>query len=190
MPLSKEHKSQTRERILESAGAMFRRDGIDGVSVPGLMKEAGLTHGGFYAHFDSKDALVAEVVRQTLEATSKTLARAAGGSDAPAAAVIDHYVSAFHRDNPETGCSLVALGAEASRGNPAARKSMSESVRGAFATVGEAVGLEKDRQDEVIALYAGMIGAMLLARACSGDPELSDRVLEVCSEHLKRTFAD
>lgn len=190
MPLSKQHKTATRARILENAGAMFRRDGVDGVSVPGLMKEAGLTHGGFYAHFASKDALVAEVIRETLDETSKGLARVAKASETPVSAVIDQYVAPDHRDHPEAGCSIVALGAEASRGDEAARKSMADSVAGAFSRVGEAIGFEKDRQDEVIALYAGMIGAVLLARACSGDPELSDRVLKVCSERLKQTFSD
>jgi TetR/AcrR family transcriptional repressor of nem operon len=190
MPLSKQHKTQTRQRILDNAGAMFRRDGVDGVSVPGLMKEAGLTHGGFYAHFDSKDALVAEVIRQTLDETSKSLARVAKASDTPVAAIIDHYVDADHRDHPEAGCSIAALGAEAARGDERARKAMAESVAAAFERVGEAAGLEKDRQDDVIALYAGMIGAMVLARACSADDALSDRILSVCSDRLKKSFAD
>src|SRR5438552_320049 len=92
MPLSKEHKAATRERILAEAAALFRRDGVDGVSVPALMRRAGLTHGGFYAHFGSKDALVAEAVTRSLHDTADHLRAVADASEDRAAAVVDEYL--------------------------------------------------------------------------------------------------
>ena len=192
MPLSKEHKAATRERILSQAAALFRRDGVDGVSVPALMKEAGLTHGGFYAHFSSKDALVAEAVTRSLQGTTDHLVEAAERSKGPrkdrAAAAIDEYVSRGHRDHPEAGCAIAALGAETSRGDAVVQRAAAEGAREAAARLSKTLGLGDDVSDEVLALYAGMIGAIVLARACRDDKALSDRVLEVCRERLKATF--
>lgn len=189
MPLSKEHKAATRERILSNAAMLFRRDGVDGVSVPALMKQAGLTHGGFYAHFDSKDALVAEAVQRALHGTADHLAEVAGHSGNRVAAVIDAYVGPEHRDSPEIGCAVAALGAEASRGDPVVQHAMAAGARESVARLGETLGLGDEIQDEVIALYAGMIGAIVLARACRDDEALSDRILDVCRERLKKAVA-
>ena len=186
MPLSKEHKAETRERILQKAGALFRRDGIDGVSVPALMKEAGLTHGGFYAHFGSKDELVAAIIERALDNTSDYLATAARSSDAPAAAVVDAYVDVDHRDHPEWGCVVAAIGAEAARAAPVVRSAMARSVRRAAQHLGEARVLGDNAEDEALTLYAGLIGAIVLSRACSADPALSNRILDACRRQLKQ----
>lgn len=189
MPLSKEHKAATRERILSQAAALFRRDGVDGVSVPALMKEAGLTHGGFYAHFSSKDALIAEAVTRSLRQTADHLVTLAGRSKDRAAAVIDEYVRPEHRDHPESGCAIAALGAETSRGDALVQRAMADGARGSAERLSETLGLGDHASDDVLALYAGMIGAIVLARACGEDEVLSDRVLDVCRERLKRDFA-
>lgn len=189
MPLSKEHKAATRERILSEAAALFRRDGVDGVSVPALMKQAGLTHGGFYAHFSSKDALIAEAVTRSLQGTADHLIAAAGRSEDRAAAVIDEYLGREHRDHPENGCAVAALGAETSRGDAMVQRAMAEGVRESVTRLGAAIGLGAEPADEAIALYAGMIGAIVLARAVRDDEALSDRILEVCRERLKRSVA-
>jgi TetR/AcrR family transcriptional repressor of nem operon len=186
MPLSKEHKAQTRERILTEAAALFRRDGIDGVSVPALMKQAGLTHGGFYAHFGSKDVLVAEVLGRSLCRTSERLLDVAKAADDPVSAVIDEYVSARHRDHPETGCAVAALGPEAARGESNARRVMTESIRDSAHRFREAFGFEPGREDDALALFAGMVGALVLARACGDDRAYSDHILEVCRDRLKK----
>jgi TetR/AcrR family transcriptional repressor of nem operon len=189
MPLSKEHKAATRERILSRAAALFRRDGVDGVSVPALMKEAGLTHGGFYAHFPSKDALIAEAVERSLHGTADHLIAAAERGDDRVAAVIEAYVGPEHRDHPESGCAVAALGAETARGEPVVQRAMADGARDSAERLGKALGLGDEVSDDVVALYAGMIGAIVLARACREDKALSDRVLEVCRERLKKTFA-
>lgn len=189
MPLSKEHKAATRERILSEAAALFRRDGVDGVSVPALMNQAGLTHGGFYAHFGSKDALIAEAVTRSLHGTADHLATVAGRSGDRAAAVIDEYVGPEHRDHPENGCAVAALGAETSRGEAVVQRAMAEAARASVVRLGETLGLGDEPADEAIALYAGMIGALVLARACRHDEAFSDRILDVCRERLKSVVA-
>lgn len=186
MPLSKEHKAETRERILKKAGALFRRGGIDGVSVPALMKEAGLTHGGFYAHFASKDELIAEIIERALNETSEYLDAAARRSDAPVDAVIDAYVGAFHRDHPDQGCVVAALGPEAARGTPVVRSALARGVRHAARRLSETLDLGEDGEDEALALYAGLVGAIVLSRACGDDPDLSNRILE----NSKRRLSD
>lgn len=183
MPLSKEHKAETRERILQKAAALFRRDGIDGVSVPGVMKEAGFTHGGFYAHFASKDDLVAEIIGRAFGETSDHLAAAAKASATPVTAVIDTYVDARHRDHPEQGCVVAALGSEAARGAPVVRAALAHGLRRAATRLGKDVGLD---DDEALALYSGLIGAIVLSRACGDDPELSDRILAAARRKLKQ----
>jgi TetR/AcrR family transcriptional regulator, transcriptional repressor for nem operon len=192
MPLSKEHKAATRERILSQAAALFRRDGVDGVSVPALMKEAGLTHGGFYAHFSSKDALIAEAVVRSLHGTADRLIAAAersrDGDKERVAAVIDEYVAPGHRDHPESGCAVAALGAETSRGDAVVQRAMADGARDSFERLSKTLGLGDTASDDVLALYAGMIGAIVLARACRDDEALSDRVLDVCRERLKTNF--
>ncbi|WP_029006318.1 TetR/AcrR family transcriptional regulator [Azorhizobium doebereinerae] len=188
MPLSKDHKARTRERIIAAAARLFRRDGVDGVSVPGLMKEAGLTQGGFYAHFASKDALVAEAVARGLRDTTERMVGVAERSGDPIGAMIDDYLSPGHRDQPEAGCIVSALGAEASRGAPVIREAMTDGIREAARRLKEKLGLEGDGEDEAIALFAGMIGALVLARATRTDPAFSDRVLKVSAERLKRSF--
>lgn len=185
MPLSKEHKAETRDRIVREAAALFRRDGIDGVSVPGLMKEAGLTHGGFYAHFESKDALVAEALTLAQDEAAGRLIAVANEADDRVAAVIDAYVDAHHRDRPETGCAVAALGSEAARGAPRTQRSIACEARNAVEKLHETLGFDADREGDTLALFAGMVGALVLARATAGDPEYSDHVLEVCRDRLK-----
>ncbi|MFC3690834.1 TetR/AcrR family transcriptional regulator [Chenggangzhangella methanolivorans] len=185
MPLSKEHKAQTRERILKEAGALFRRDGVEAVSVPALMKQAGLTHGGFYAHFASKDALVAEALAEAQERSSEFLQGVARHAKDPVAAVVDTYVSAVHRDRPEGGCAVATLGSEAARGETETKRSMGREVRRTVERLAETLKLPESRHDDAIALFAGMVGALVLARASAGDAAFSDHVLEVCRDRMK-----
>ena len=115
MRFSKDHAAKTRARIVDRAAALLRRDGVNGVSVPALMREAGLTHGGFYAHFKSKDELVAEALEAALAEMRDHFGMLAVESESPVAAIVDEYVSAAHRDHPEAGCAMAAVGAEAAR---------------------------------------------------------------------------
>lgn len=186
MPLSKQHKVETRSRILREAGALFRRDGVDGVSVPALMKQAGLTHGGFYAHFSSKDALVAEALTDAQDRSSDYLKDLVRHAKDPVVTVIDAYVSALHRDHPESGCAVAALGSEAARGETETKRSMAREVKKAVERLSETAELGPDGQDDALALFAGMVGALVLARASGDDRAFSDHVIEVCRDRLKK----
>src|SRR5688572_26849623 len=111
MKVSREQAALNRERILEVAAQLFRERGFDGIGVADLMKEAGLTHGGFYGHFSSKEELIAEASARALTSTFALLSKQAErGAGDPLSAVADTYLSSRHRDDPGTGCLLAALG--------------------------------------------------------------------------------
>ncbi|UBV44374.1 TetR/AcrR family transcriptional regulator (plasmid) [Deinococcus taeanensis] len=182
------HAQATREKILNAAALSFKAEGLNTVGIGRLMGQAGLTHGGFYAHFRSKDALVQETLARSLRATSTTLLQAA--SQTPPyglGGVIRSYVSRQHRDQPESAasCVLPALAAEIARQAP--------EVRNAFTTtlmelIGELSALSPAdspaaRRAEVLPLLCGMVGAVMLARAVT-DPDLSDAILKTTRERL------
>ena len=130
MGSSQADKAASHQRIVTAAAARIRRAGVDGLSVADLMREAGLTHGGFYRHFGSRDDLVAEAVEAAVAHGSKRAEAAArqGGPEA-LAATIDAYLSALHRDKPETGCAVAALPADIARSSQRARGAYTAQVR-------------------------------------------------------------
>jgi TetR/AcrR family transcriptional repressor of nem operon len=177
MRYSKEHKAETRQQILIQAARHFLQDGIAGTGIAGLMAEAGLTHGGFYAHFTSKDDLVAAAIASGFGHTRAALAREAGRGGLEA--VIRLYLSPRHRDLPAKGCIAATLSPEIAR--------LPEPVRDCFTTEISALlqliadllprhWREKRRQEAAIAILAGMMGSLQLARAVS-DRTFSDRIL-------------
>ncbi|MEU5154648.1 TetR/AcrR family transcriptional regulator [Glycomyces sp. NPDC021274] len=174
----KEHKQATRQRIIEAAGRRLKSDGIDGSGVAVLMKDAGLTNGAFYAHFESKDDLVAQAVAHELSMQREHL-----GELPPGRAGLEHlvrqYLSVEHRDHPEDGCPSAALLDEISRGTDATKQAYTEGV---LAFIDEfAVRLAPDDPQsalaKVLSVYAGMIGTLQFSRALS-DRRLADEVLE------------
>src|SRR5437763_1931682 len=132
MKVSREQAAENRERIVETAAQRFRERGFEGIGVADLMNEAGLTHGGFYGHFSSKEDLIAEAstraLRSSLAALSAVAERATGD---PLSAVAGAYLTGKHRDNPGAGCLLAALGPDVSRQGPAVRRSVTSFVRSA-----------------------------------------------------------
>jgi len=186
MGTSQADKAANHERIVRTASARIRRDGIDGASVAELMAEAGLTHGGFYRHFDSRDELVAEAVESALAHGSKrTNAAAETGGSAALAAIIDGYLSRLHRDKPETGCAVAALPTDIVRSNSRARVAYSRQVR-SYIELLEGLTPSGDPDDAHLIL-ATLVGALVLARAV-GDPELSDELLESTARALRRAI--
>lgn len=180
MRFSKDHKAATRERIVDAAAKRFRQDGIDGVSVPALMKDIGLTHGGFYAHFPSKDALVAEAISAGMIQAMTMLATLvpADASD-PLQGFVDAYCSAQHRDGPGSGCAIAALAGHVARLSPEVRAEMTAQVEaaiGRLAAITEPVG-DLDRNEVAAGTLAGVVGAIVLSRMCRDDAALSDRIL-------------
>jgi len=180
MPYTKAHKARTHERIVEAAARAFRERGVESVAIADLMRDAGLTHGGFYAHFRSKDALVAEAMERGLaDSRHEFLAEAeAANPEAPLREIIRRYVSRYHRDHPAEGCVLPALSAEVSREPGEVRRAYTGAVEDLVAGIAEHCpgNTPEARRDAALALIAGMAGAVALARAVD-DPALSDRLL-------------
>ncbi len=174
----KEHKLATRQRIIETAGRRLKRDGIDGSGVATLMKDAGLTNGAFYAHFESKEDLVATVVSEQLRGQREWLASFAPGR-AGVEAMVRAYLSPEHRDQPEEGCPSAALLDELSRCADATKQAYTDSVLEVIDDVGARL-VPDDPQSVragVLSLYALMVGTLQLSRALT-DRQLADAVLE------------
>ena len=171
MKVSREQVAENRLRILDSASQLFREKGFDAVTVADVMKAAGLTHGAFYGHFNSKDDLVAQTLTRTLKISAD--------SSFDLRAYIDSYLSPRHRDNPGRGCPTAGLVAETRHQSPAARAAITEGIRAQIDSISqEFPGMsDADRRRAAIGSWAAMIGAVILARAID-DPALSDEVLE------------
>ncbi len=187
MPWNKEHKSATRERILESAATAMRGRGVAGVGVKEVMDAAGLTHGGFYAHFDSKDELLADAFAFACAKSSPVLDEAADKA-APQKkrnAVAEAYLTPGHARHPERGCPIAAVGPEIVRDAGSARATLGEAVRARLARLeGLATGKSKDeRRRKAAATYATMLGALFVARALGG--EEGDKYLADVRRHLR-----
>ncbi len=172
MKISKEQVAENRERILEAAARLFRERGFEKVSVAEVMAAAGLTHGGFYGHFASKDHLVAQSCHHALEqsaakATKKSL-RAYG----------ETYLSTAHRDDPGTGCVFAALGSEATRAPEQTRHALTQSLQRQLDYFGKVAPgkTAAARRRAAIAGWSSMVGALMLSRLVD-DPELSDELL-------------
>jgi len=189
---SRAEKARTRKRLVEEASHAFRAHGVAGTSIPKLMEGIGLTHGTFYAHFDSKDALVAEAYARGLNETADNLLERA--ANAPSGrglnAVIDRYLSAAHRDDAAGGCVLPALAGEVRREPAVVRHAFTDELRRYFDRLAPLLANRdpEARTDGELILASGMVGAVLLARAVD-DPELSDRILNACRDFYTAAFA-
>lgn len=176
MGSSQADKAASHDRIVKAAAARIRSDGIDGVSVSDLMSEAGLTHGGFYRHFNSRDELVVEAMEAALADGSKAAAAASQlGEGRGLAAVIGGYLSKAHRDHPEAGCAVAALPTDVVRATPDARAAYTSQVR-RYLDLLAALDPNHD-SDQAQLTLAALVGGVLLARAVD-DQGLSDEILE------------
>jgi TetR/AcrR family transcriptional repressor of nem operon len=186
-----EHKQRTRERVLKEAAKAIRREGPHKVSVGAVMAKAGLTHGGFYAHFGSRDELIAEGIAQMFRESAARFAQSAEGRP-PAEALKDYvgfYLSASHRDSRSTGCPLPFLSADAPRLPAKARARFAEGVQ---AMEGRLAGLlsglgRADPQAEAGSLVAELVGALALARA-EPDAERASEMLRRSRERVLARF--
>lgn len=180
MRVSRAEMAKNRERIIETAAKLFRERGFDGIGVSDLMKAAGMTHGGFYGHFKSKDELMAQACQRALadSLAALRLAAAQGGKTA-LSGVASTYLSPSHRDRPGQGCVMAALASEAPRHNRAVREAFTQGVRAAIDALEPlAPGKSKRaKREHAFAIYTSMVGALVLARAVD-DASLSTEVLE------------
>jgi TetR/AcrR family transcriptional regulator, transcriptional repressor for nem operon len=180
MPRSTGHKAQTRTRIVAAAARAFRERGVESVAIADVMRAAGLTHGGFYAHFPSKDALVAEATASGLVDSRREFVSdaAEANPEAPLREVIRRYVSRYHRDHQAEGCAMPALTAEIARESTEVRRAFTAALEEFVANLTDYVPGDSPeaRRDGALVLAAGMAGAVALSRAVD-DPVLSDRLL-------------
>jgi TetR/AcrR family transcriptional regulator, transcriptional repressor for nem operon len=180
MKVSREQAASNRERIVETAAQLFRERGFEGIGVADLMKEAGLTHGGFYGHFSSKEDLIAEAsvraLTQSLALWGKLAERT---PDDPLSAIAEAYLTSRHRDDPGAGCLLAALGPDVSRQGPPVRRAVTDYVRSACDLLAKLVpGKSRAaRRQKAISTYATMVGALVMARAVD-DRALSQEILD------------
>ena len=180
MRVSKEKAAENRGRILDEAARLFRERGLAGVGVDALAAAAGLTYGSLYSQFGSKDSLIAEAINHAFAGFA---ARMGAYKNLPA--YLARYLSREHRDNPGDGCTVAALGGEMPRQTPAVRHRFTEGIREVMARIGARLpaGPKRAREDQVLAIMATMVGAVVLARAVD-DPALSDRILSAARGHL------
>jgi TetR/AcrR family transcriptional repressor of nem operon len=179
MRVSREKFAESRERILDAAAKLFREKGFDGIGLANIMKAAGMTHGGFYAHFDSKDDLEAQAICRVLASGATHWTRLFERTAArPLPALLGEYLSPHHRDDLGEGCPLAALGADVGRQGESARSAFTAGLRPVLELLSNVVpGRSKaERRCKAIATMAEMVGALILARAVN-DPALSDEIL-------------
>jgi TetR/AcrR family transcriptional repressor of nem operon len=176
--VTREQADANRDRILEVAGTLFREHGYDGIGVADIMKRAGLTHGGFYGHFASKDDLAAEITSRIL-GREGWLERLTGESNPSVAEFARSYLSFRHRDEPGRGCLVAALGSDVARQPRSVRRAFTEGLRYRLECLtrlmpGRSAAIKRQK---AIATFASLVGALTLARAVE-DRHLSEEILE------------
>ena len=185
--IASRRKDITHDRIVETAARAIRRSGYDGTGVSDIMKEAGLTHGGFYAHFASREAMLAEAADRAGADGVDAVARAVAAAPPKQArrALVNAYLSQAHLDNPETGCAVAALGSEMPRQAPEVRRAATRRIT-------EMVDLvarqspdwgQRGAHEHALVTAATLVGALVLARAVD-DPRLSDAIRKATLKHL------
>jgi AcrR family transcriptional regulator len=180
-------KEATHERIVSTAARAIRRSGYSGAGVAEIMKEAGLTHGGFYAHFDSREAMLAEAADRAGAETVATLERvaAAAAPEQALEAIIRTYLSKGHVEAVETGCAVAALGSEMPRQAPKVRRAATRRIKEMIDLVGRQSPDwgQPGAHERALVTVATAVGALVLARAVD-DPKLSDALREAALNQL------
>src|SRR6204780_691204 len=180
MRYSREHKLETHARIVKKASVRLREKGAHGIGVADLMKEAGLTHGGFYAHFDSREALVIEAFGHAMDRSTERWRKLAEQTppEQRMAAIVDAYLTPLHRDDPGHGCAIPTLGAEIARESPKTRKAFAGKLEQMIEMLAAQVPElpRKAARKQAMAAIATMMGTLVLARI-AGSGDFSDEIL-------------
>lgn len=189
-----EHKQATRERLLAAAARRLKADGIKGTSVQAVMGDADLTHGAFYAYFGDKDQMVADALRWAVDASHQRVQAGLPPDATPAArlaAFLRFYLSPAHRDAVADGCPIASLSRDFSQASPGLRQAMARGMRETidhrrklFSSPDHPISRER-----WMAAMSTYIGALVLARACEGEP-LSEQFLATALEHLTHTLLE
>jgi TetR/AcrR family transcriptional repressor of nem operon len=180
MRYSREHKLETHARIVKRASVRLREKGAHGIGVADLMKDAGLTHGGFYAHFDSRDALVIEAFAYAMDRSTERW-RKIGETTAPdkrLAMIVDSYLTPVHRDDPGHGCAIPTLGAEIARESPKTRKAFAAKLEQMIDMMSDQIPdiSRKAARKQAMSAIATMMGTLVMARV-AGTGEFSEEIL-------------
>jgi TetR/AcrR family transcriptional regulator, transcriptional repressor for nem operon len=185
MRYSREHKQETHARIVRKASVRLREKGAHGIGVADLMKEAGLTHGGFYAHFDSRDALVIEAFGYAIDRSIEHWRKLTGETapDKRLAAIIEAYLAPTHRDDPGHGCAVTSLGAEIARESPKTRRAFAAKTEQLIDLIADQIQNtpRKAARKQATSLLATIMGTLVLSRI-AGSGEFSDEVLQAGKE--------
>ena len=180
MRYSKEHKLETRARIVKRASMRLREKGAHGIGVADLMKDAGLTHGGFYAHFDSREALVIEAFSHAMDRSTEYWRKLVEPTppEKRLAAIVESYLNVVHRDDPGRGCAIPTLAAEIARENPRTRKAFATKLEQMIEVLAAQIqGVpRKAARKQAMAVIATMMGTMVMARV-AGSGEFSEEIL-------------
>ena len=183
-------KQATHERIVETAARAIRRSGYNGTSVADIMKEAGLTHGGFYAHFASREAMLAEAADRAGSESVASMGRVAAAAPPRQAlqAMLQAYLSRAHVEGVETGCATAALGTEMPRQAPEVRRSATRRIKEMIDLVARQLPGwgQPGAHERALVTVATAVGALVLARAVD-DTRLSDALREAALNHLSST---
>ena len=184
---SQEHKIKTHQRIVRTAAKRFREKGLDGVAIADLMKELGLTVGGFYKHFDSRDDLVAESFCAAAGPWQKQLLAAeSGGPPVTYQGLVDSYLTETHRDHPGNGCPISALACDIARGGKQIRSLLTKQIESEIELLANSLPQNDGAaRSKAILAVSALLGAVELARAVS-DATLSREVLELTREVLRQ----
>lgn len=182
MRYSQDHKAQTHQRIIKEAAARFRRDGIGATGLQPLMKALGLTHGGFYSHFKSKDELVEKALQAAGEQVDGICAELFA-QDRPLEAFIDAYLSEWHQTSPDEGCPLPTMSSEL--GLRGQQSPTTDVVLNARLEQVQGTLEDEDAADQSIVIMSTLVGALLLSRSVE-NPELAQRILDVTRAYLKQ----
>jgi TetR/AcrR family transcriptional regulator, transcriptional repressor for nem operon len=191
MRVSKEQASENRSRVLEAASRLYREHGLDGIGLAEIMSAAGLTHGGFYKQFASKDDMAAEACGLALDgAAQKWAGLVHDHPDRPWEALVAHYLSAAHRDRCGQSCAIPALSADVSRRTGPVRRVYTAGFERLVEIISRVIPIpgRKDRRAPALAAMATLVGAVVLARAVD-DPALSDEILAASAKALRAPSA-
>jgi TetR/AcrR family transcriptional repressor of nem operon len=187
MRVSKQQAAANKARVVEIAAQRFRERGFDGIGVADLMQDAGLTHGGFYGQFESKEDLAAQACAQAMAESAASWRKAADAAPKrPREAAIAQYLSPRHRDHPGRGCLLPALAAEIPRREPVVRRAFTEGFKGYIAEAMRTLppANKTAQRKQALAILSSLVGAVILARAVD-DPALSNDILRATAEQLE-----
>jgi TetR/AcrR family transcriptional repressor of nem operon len=188
MRVSRIQEAENHERILDVATRLFRERGIDGIGVSDLMKAAGLTHGGFYGHFKSKEDLVAQACARAVlrmrQNWTNVIDQAAGD---PLEALAATYLTPRHRDGAGRGCPMAAIGSEIARQGPPVRRAFTDELRPCLDYLSRNVqgNTNSLRRQKALATYASLVGALIVSRAVD-DADLSNEILSAVAATMHR----